>query len=130
MKLSALQKFILKECLAEKGPSTSPLDSLRSLGTSLGAGKVFVKKFLRFYQSQPKVPSKLEQVKIVSKSVDRLIHKGLLVGFGEQTQYKWFIKEALLTRTGRKLGKKLLGEQAKLPFMNQRSKKAKKQENK
>lgn len=97
MPLSALQKFILKECLGEKG-------------------KVLSKKFLRFYASQGKAPSKLEQVKIVSKSVDRLIHKGLLVGFGEQTQYKWFIREVQLTRVGRRLGKKLLGEQARLPF--------------
>jgi len=97
MTLSALQKFILCESYGQRG-------------------KILVAKFLKFYQSQSKVPTKHEQVKIVDKSVNRLINKGLLVGWGEKTQHKWFIKEVQLTPPGRKSAKKLQGEQTKLPF--------------
>ena len=96
MKLSILQKFILKNCYGSKG-------------------KISRKRFEKFYNGK-KVPGKLERIKIISKSIDRLINKGLLIGSGEKTQHKWFIKEVKLTRTGRKMAKKLMGEQKELPF--------------
>lgn len=102
MPLSALQKFILSEVYGAKG-------------------KMSVSKFLRFYRDQVETHNyaslgKSKRVKIVDKSVNRLISKGLLLGWGERTQYKWFIKEVQLTPLGRKSAKKLQGEQAKLPF--------------
>ena len=45
-----------------------------------------------------------------------LIEKELLVGFGQRTKYKWFIKEIKLNRQGKSQAKKLLGEQLKLKF--------------
>lgn len=103
MKISGLQKFILRECHGLKG-------------------RISRNRFEKFYNSK-KIPSKLEQIKIISKSIDRLINKGLLAGFGERTQFKWFIKEVRLTRNGRQLTKKLMGEQKELPFKKVRKKK-------
>jgi hypothetical protein len=97
MNLSALQKYILKTCHGE--------------------GKALVKgKFEKFYVAQKIVPGKDEQIKIISRSIDRLINKGLLVGYGEKTRARWFIKEIELTATGKRLARKFQGEQTKLPF--------------
>ncbi len=107
MPLSALQKYILKTCY--------------------GAKKILVKgKFEKFYlhagvltkagQPAKNIPTKAEQIKIISRSIERLINKGFLVGYGEKTQCKWFIKEIQLTSLGQRLSKKLQGEQTKLPL--------------
>lgn len=97
MKLSSLQKFILKESFGVRG-------------------KILRNRFHKFYDSQKSLLNRLSQVKIISKSIDRLIDKGLLVGFGQKTQHKLFIKEVCLTAKGKALTKKLLGEQKSLPF--------------
>jgi len=107
MPLSGLQKYILKTCYRQK--------------------RVLVKgKFEKFYlraevltkggQFAKIIPSKTEQIKIISRSLERLINKGYAVGYGEKTQYKWFIKEIKLTALGRKLSKKLQGEQTRFLF--------------
>ncbi len=56
--------------------------------------------------------------KIITRSLERLIDKGLLVGYGLRTPQKWYIKEIRLTSLGRKAAKKLRGEQSRLPFLN------------
>ncbi len=96
MKLSALQKFILKESFGQRN-------------------KILRSRYHKYYNGK-KTPSKLEQVKIISKSIDRLIDKGLMVGYGQRTQHKWFIKEVSLTPKGRLIAKKLLGEQKSFQF--------------
>lgn len=96
MKLSLLQKFILKESFGIKG--------------------VISRNRYHKYYNGKKNPARLKQVKIISKSIDRLIDKGLMVGFGEKTKHKWFIKEIKLTPAGRLVSKKLTGEQKSLPF--------------
>lgn len=95
MKLSKLQKYIL--------------------ANSNNGRKVNRKKFDKFYSEKGKAKVK-DVTKIITKSLERLIDKGLMVGFGERTQFKWFIKEIQLTRKGKKLAKKFLGEQQSLPF--------------
>lgn len=52
----------------------------------------------------------------ITVSLDRLIKKGLLVGFGEITKEKVYIDKIRLTRLGREIAKKLLGEQKSLPL--------------
>ena len=96
MKLSLLQKFILKEGFGTKG-------------------RILRSRFNKFYNGKV-TPTILERVKVISKSIDRLIAKGLLAGFGEKTQHKWFIKEVQLTAKGLAEAKKLMGEQTSLPF--------------
>ena len=105
MRLSKLQKYILLQCFDKK---YSKLDR---------AGLV------NFYNSYKKKPGSAKaglkkdiQINSITVSLDRLIKKGLLVGFGEITKEKIFIDKIRLTRLGRVVAKKLLGEQKKLPL--------------
>lgn len=97
MKLSHLQKYILLIGHEEKG-------------------KFSRGKLLKFYERRKRKPKVEDQVNIITKSLERLIDKELLIGYGIRTPHKWFIKEIKLTAAGRKIAKKLRGEQQILPF--------------
>ncbi len=97
MRLSPLQKFILRHCYSRE-PRISRVG------------------FERFYEHQKYVPQRSGKVNIITKSLEALIDRGFLVGYGVRTPQKWYIKEVKLTPLGRKLARKLLGEQATLPF--------------
>jgi len=96
MRLSALQKFILQECYFEKKKRLNR------------------QKLTNFYNKKKKVPKEEDQVSVITKSLERLIKRGLLVGYGVRTPEKWFIKEIRLTVRGRKVAKELFGKQQKL----------------
>ncbi len=98
MRLSRLQRHILLECLDGK------------------RRRVVRTAFMDFYRKQPGSPSAKDQQDSVTKSLERLIDKGLMVGYGRRTPKKWFIDEVALTAKGRKETKKLLGKQQKLPL--------------
>jgi hypothetical protein len=104
MKLSSLQKFILLQCF----DSQNKLDR---------------KVLLGFYGSGKKRPSREIMVNSITNSIERLIKKGLIVGFGEITKEKVYIKKIRLTREGRILAKKAMGEQKRLPFRLKSTKK-------
>ncbi len=97
MRLSPLQKYILRLCYLNK----------------VKVGRV---GFLKFYDKQKKKPKPSDIVNIITKSLESLIAKGLMVGFGERTAEKWYIKEVKLTPRGRREARKLLGEQQSLPL--------------
>lgn len=97
MKLSSLQKYILLQSFDSK----SKLDR---------------KVLLGFYSSLKKKPSREIMVNSITNSIERLIKKGLVVGFGEITRDKVFINKIRLTREGSLVAKKALGEQRRLPF--------------
>lgn len=94
--LSRLQRFILREAL----------------------GGVVTKRtaFLSFYKRQAKAPSTHDQQNAISKSVERLIDHGFLIGFGRRTPEKWYIERVKLTPLGRKKARSLLGQQQRIPF--------------
>ncbi len=96
MKVSALQKYILVN--------------------SFGSKKVNRKKFDKFYDKKKNLLKGEARIKIITKSIERLINKGLIVGYGEKTQHKWYISEVELTHKGKLVTRKLLGEQIKLPL--------------
>jgi len=104
MRLSILQKYILLQAYYEKS-------------------KFNRSKLIKFYNQQKKPPKIGDQVNIITKSLERLVEKELLTGYGIRTPHKWFIKEIKLTSKGRRIAKKLLGEQKKLPFRNKKVKK-------
>ena len=52
--------------------------------------------------------------KVVRTSIDRLIKKELLVGYGSKTPHKLYIKEVRLTAKGRKAVQELMPKQQKL----------------
>jgi hypothetical protein len=70
---------------------------------------------LAFYKD--KGVKKEDRVNIITKSLERLIDNGLLVGYGVRTPKKWFIKSVKLTTLGRKKWSAWLASgQAKLPL--------------
>jgi hypothetical protein len=94
--LSSLQENILKKCYGQKG----------------GVNR---KYFAEFYGPMSEV-KKTDRVKIITQSLERLIDRGLMTGYGIRTPKKWFIKEVKLTSLGRKeLEKWLNRKQRKLP---------------
>ena len=98
MRLSSLQKYVLLR-ISEKG------------------GKVDRKMFRGFYDKQDKKASKKYQEKIITQSLERLIDRGLVTGFGKRTPQKWFVTQVFLTPKGCLAVKELLQEkQRKLPL--------------
>src|SRR3989339_360989 len=97
MRLSNLQKYILINLHGSKG-------------------KLKWSQLLRFYDKQKNPPKKDDQHGILTKSLERLIDKGLMIGYGRRTPEKWFIDEVKLTPRGRRTAKTLLGEQQHLPL--------------
>lgn len=74
-----------------------------------------------FYKSCKKPPAIENQTKIITQSIERLINKGLVVGYGVKTKEKFFIKEVRLTRMGGKLARQLLGTQQVLPLKKRKA---------
>ena len=97
MRLSALQRFILLQCYNRMG--------YRSDRAGL----------IKFYGNK-KIPKRELQTKIITRSIESLIDKELLIGYGVRTPHKWFIREIRLTNVGVKLSRRLLGEQMWMPF--------------
>ena len=98
MRLSALQGYILLECLNAK------------------SGKINRRILDKFYLKKKQKPKKESKTKIITQSIERLINREFLVGYGVRTPHKWFIREICLTNKGKKLAFKLQGEQMKLPL--------------
>jgi len=95
MRLSSLQKYILKRGYYWRG-------------------KFNRSQLIDFYSNGKKVPKKEDQVNIITKSVERLIDRGLFTGYGVRTTEKWFIREIKITKVGLKVAKGLMGRQQKL----------------
>ncbi len=98
MKLSSLQKHILKQSWEDKRI------------------KIPRNIFDSFYTKRKNPPPKDIRVNIITKSIERLIDKGLLIGIGEKTQHKLFINQVKLTPKGKKTAQALLGQQTEFPF--------------
>lgn len=94
--LSQLQEYILK----------------KSLGCKRGG--IDKNTFFKFYESIKNKPKDIEN--IIIKSLNRLIERDLIVTFCKKTKYKTFINKILLTSQGKKMARKLLGTQVKLPM--------------
>ncbi|MFH1098668.1 MAG: hypothetical protein V1723_01985 [Candidatus Uhrbacteria bacterium] len=97
-KLSKLQKAILRLCY-----------SLR--------GRVERDRFYRLNERE--VTKARNVVDVITKTLERLISRGFLVGYGIRTAEKWFIKGVRLTPLGRKVARIVAGEQQRLPLGQQ-----------
>jgi len=71
--------------------------------------------FLAFYKNKNTAKTTL-QAKIITQSLESLIDRELLLGYGVRTPHKWFIESVELTKKGKKIAQKLLGEQLRLPL--------------
>ena len=96
MRLSALQKYILEQCLLHRY-NTIP------------------KKIVEAFYHDTKVKPK-NIISDITKSVDRLIMKDLVVGIGKKTSHKWLINQVTLTPQGKKIARDFFGKQQKLPL--------------
>jgi hypothetical protein len=98
MRLSSLQKFVLIQ--------------------SIQSRRSFVPRhdFRLFYAKLTNPPKLEDQQNSITKSLERMIDKGLLIGFGRRTPEKWFIDTIKLTPLGRRIAKTLDGEQQRLPL--------------
>ncbi|MFA6198517.1 MAG: hypothetical protein WC734_05215 [Patescibacteria group bacterium] len=100
MTFSSLQRYILREAYMSRQKQFSR------------------RGMAKFYQYHKPMPSAKDQQNIITKSIERLIDKGYLIGYGRRTPQKWFIDSIALTAPGRKAGKKFMGEQQALPLRN------------
>ena len=98
MRFSPLQKYILKVCYG-----IPPKPTKRDI-------------FALFYKERLKKFQSGDWVNIITNSLENLIDKGMLIGYGVRTPQKWYIKEVKLTTVGRRTARRLLGEQQKLPL--------------
>lgn len=98
MQLSPLQRYILTQAVG------SPQGALRR-----GA-------IAHFYDDAARRPKPRDLATIIARSVERLIAKALVVGYGRKTAYKWYIDRVRLTPKGRGAARKLLGVQQALPL--------------
>ena len=98
MRLSALQKYILLQSIQSR-KALYARDDLHG-----------------FYRAMDRAPKNEDQQNSITKSLERLIDKGLIIGYGRRTPEKWFIDSIKLTPRGRQTAKTLLGEQQHLPL--------------
>ena len=97
MKLSALQKYVLMECFAADE-------------------KILRGKLLNYYYNKKKKPGKKDQMDIISKSLNRLIDKGMVVGYGKRTAEKWFFTFIKLTPKGKAKARQIYREKQQKLF--------------
>ncbi|MDD5110398.1 MAG: hypothetical protein PHI63_04245 [Patescibacteria group bacterium] len=98
MVLSRLQRYILTQALA------APKRTLSRASIA------------RFYDGSAHRPKGKDLVNIISRSIDRLVSREFLVGYGRKTATKWFVETVKLTPKGRRASRKMLGEQQRLPL--------------
>ncbi len=94
MVLSKLQQFILKQGRKH--------------------GRMAVDELLAFYSEKASQENQEGERKAVRKSIDRLIKRELVVGYGEKTTHRLYINEVRLTSKGRKAAGELLPKQQRL----------------
>ncbi len=93
MQLSDLQRYILKQTFIH-GPRCD-----RSV-------------FDAFYRKNRKD----EHIKIITRSIERLIAKGELIAHGHKTAEKFFIQTVQLTPKGRRVASQVVRQQQRLPL--------------
>ncbi len=95
MALSALQRYVLRECYTSRKPLVDR------------------QAFAKYYAKHVPPHSLADSI---TSSLERLIDRGLMVGFGRRTPKKWFIERVKLTPAGRRAARPLLGTQQRLPL--------------
>ncbi len=84
-------------------------------------GRASREMFYGYYIQTADTPTHDEQVSSITKTLERLIDRELMVGYGVRTAHKWYIKEVKLLPAGKRRAKKLLGEQQLLPLVTNKS---------
>ena len=95
MNLSNLQKFILKQVYLNGG------DDYHKDG------------LINFY---PEKADQEDRVGTITRSIERMIDRGLISAVGHKTQHKLFIESIFLTDKGAREAQRIIQEKQKLPF--------------
>lgn len=98
MHLSDLQQYILYQAFIAEGKKFSR------------------EKLVLFYEAHHQKTKTEQRVKAITRSIERLIDRELLIGYGVRTPHKWFISDIKATSKGMTAMKRILSEQQKLPF--------------
>ena len=113
MKLSTLQKYILTECLRKGVKLDRKTFRIFYPSTSSSADSSGGLRRTSYSPSK----SKNYQESIITKSLERLIDKELMMGYGRRTPHKWFITHVKLTKKGENKAVEILNSgQKKLPL--------------
>lgn len=114
MQLSLLQKFILLTCLERRGKVERNLfrrfygKQSKSFGSRSSSSEQAV---------QDKPAKEKYQENIITKSLEHLIDRELMMGYGRRTPHKWFVTHVALNKKGAKVSQNLLEEkQTRLPL--------------
>src|SRR3989344_363735 len=83
------------------------------------------KRFLEFYKRNPSKVTERAGVKIITQSIENLIDRELMTGYGVHTPHKWFIREVKLNPKGKKIAQTLHEKQQVLPLKSKKSPKKK-----
>ena len=78
--------------------------------------KISRQHFYQFYTKLKKAPAKELQANIITTSIERLIDRGLLIGFGSKTQHKLFIDSVKLSPQGKKFARLNFNQQTTFPW--------------
>ena len=74
------------------------------------------KDLLKFYRHKKDKPDKKDQHNNITKSLERLIDRGLMIGYGRRTPQKWFMEKVELTSKGKTAAEKILSSKQKQLF--------------
>ena len=112
MRFSSLQQYILLK-MSEKGTQMDRkffrrfYETTNQTSTSSG----------QYVLGTKKIPDKKYQEKIITQSLERLIDRGFVTGFGKRTSEKWFITRVGLTSKGERAVEEIHSRrQKKLPL--------------
>lgn len=98
MSLSRLQRYILQQSL---------IAPRRTISRGVIA---------RYYAAVRTPPSTKDQATAITKSIERLVARGLATSLGRKTAERWYPHEVTLTSAGRKLALASRGKQQRLPL--------------
>ncbi len=78
--------------------------------------KISRQYFHQFYAKLKKAPAQELQANIITTSIERLISRGLLIGFASKTQHKLFIDSVKLSAQGKKYARLNFNRQTTFPW--------------
>jgi hypothetical protein len=97
MRLGPLQKYIIISSRTRRGP-------------------VPRKVFLEYYKGEKNSPNLDDRINAITKALEKMVRGNLIIAEGVKTAEKFFIQRVKLTKEGRRIAKKVMGSQQKLPI--------------
>lgn len=104
MRLGPLQRYILRVSRMRRAPIQRNI-------------------FLDYYNGNKNAPSFEDRVNAITKAIEKMVEHNLMAAEGVKTAEKFFIKSIKLTPEGRRMAKKLIGAQQRLPIAVKKSQK-------